>query len=84
MSEMSIQGQNIAMAQNDPSVYPQTTNMGPMSPYHTLGSGPNEAAPGDHQHLAGVTISGSRSSGAALVSIISALSSLGVIDGTSA
>lgn len=58
--------------------------------HHTLGPRKGQAAPGDHDHrggtsvllLQGVTISGSRASGAALVSIIAALTELGATDTT--
>lgn len=58
--------------------------------HHTLGTGTNQASPGSHNHdggnsvalLANYTISGSRSSGAALVSVIEALVQLGATDST--
>lgn len=62
--------------------------------HHTLGSGSNQASPGNHIHdggsspivtpLDGITLTGSRASGAALVNIIEALKVLGAIDGTTA
>jgi hypothetical protein len=60
--------------------------------HHTLGPRHDQASPGDHKHdgvaslklLNGTTISGSRSGGAALVSVIAALVKLGATDGTSA
>lgn len=62
--------------------------------HHSLGPGHNQAAPGDHSHdggtstrlspLDGTTISGSRSSGTALTSVIAALVSLGATDTTTA
>lgn len=60
--------------------------------HHTLGPRNGQSAAGDHKHgtsgysavLAGTTISGSRSSGAALVSVIAALVKLGATDATSA
>jgi hypothetical protein len=60
----------------------------PESHHHTLGSGPNQATPGGHTHrggdsqllLSGTTISGTRGSATAMVSIISALVALGATD----
>jgi hypothetical protein len=61
--------------------------------HHTLGPRNGQAAAGDHNHqigsnykaaLSGVTISGSRSGGAALVSVIAALVKLGANDSTTA
>jgi hypothetical protein len=60
--------------------------------HHSLGAGANQASPGNHAHdggsskllLEGVTLSGSRSGGAALVSVINALVTLGALDNTSA
>lgn len=60
--------------------------------HHTLGYGQNQAAPGSHTHdgtdsyqlLAEVEITGSRGSGAALASIIVALTKLGAVDKTEA
>lgn len=60
--------------------------------HHTLGYGQNQASPGSHTHdgtdsyqlLADVELTGSRGSGAALASIIVALSKLGAIDKTEA
>lgn len=64
----------------------------PTALHHTLGVKPNQASPGNHVHdggssaliesLADVTITGSRSSGAAVASIISALEKLGATDST--
>lgn len=62
----------------------------PTSVHHTLGNGPNQAAPGDHIHDGGsskelleeVTITGSKASGAALDSVIDALVKLGATDAT--
>lgn len=62
------------------------------SHHHTLGTKNGQAASGDHTHngknskkiLAGTPISGSRASGAALVSVISALVKLGATDNTTA
>jgi len=64
----------------------------PESLHHTLGPGPAQAAPGNHQHdggdsellLTGFTITGSRGGNVALVSIIAALVRLGVTDNTTA
>ena len=60
--------------------------------HHTLGSGHNQASPGDHNHdggssaritpLEGLTITGSRGGNAAVASIIDALELLGATDGT--
>ena len=63
---------------------PRDTDVNRQSPHHTLGDGPNQAASGDHgsSHLQGVTISGSRTSGAAVASIIAALKKLGATDAT--
>lgn len=67
-----------------------------MAQHHTLGAGARQASPGNHSHdggdsviitdtlLADVTIVGSRSSGAALQSVITALTKLGATDGTTA
>jgi hypothetical protein len=60
--------------------------------HHSLGIGVNEAASGAHNHdgsnsvqlLAGRTITGSRSSGAALISVITMLTELGAEDSTTA
>ncbi len=62
------------------------------SMHHTLGSSNTQASPGDHDHrggtsvelLLGTTISGSKSSGAALDSIIAVLVELGATDSTTA
>jgi len=60
--------------------------------HHTLGPRHDQAAAGDHMHgtsdytktLKGTTITGSRSGGGALVSVIAALVKLGATDATSA
>jgi hypothetical protein len=60
--------------------------------HHTLGMKAGQASPGDHRHdgassikiLKGTTITGSRSGGSALVSIIDALEKLGATDSTTA
>lgn len=60
------------------------------SHHHTLGTKHDQASPGDHTHngenskrlLQGTTITGSRASGAALVSVIDALEKLGATDNT--
>lgn len=60
--------------------------------HHTIGTNVNQAASGAHNHdgknspalLAGYSISGSRSSGAALLSAIQALVQLGATDNTTA
>lgn len=62
------------------------------SHHHTLGPAPQQAAAGSHRHrggdsellYAGQTISGSRSNGTAITSIISLLVSLGATDQTTA
>ena len=62
------------------------------SHHHSLGSGANQASPGSHSHdgttsvqlLADFSITGSRSGGTALVSVISALEQLGAINNTTA
>lgn len=62
----------------------------PTASHHTLGNGPNQAAPGDHTHdggsskqlLEGTNITGSKSGGTALDSVIAALVALGATDGT--
>lgn len=58
--------------------------------HHSLGIGANQASPGPHNHdgsnsvllLEGFTLTGSKSTGAALASIISALVRLGAADET--
>lgn len=61
--------------------------------HHTLGSGANQAAAGNHSHdgggstkfiipLDGFALSGSKASGAALNSVIAALVQLGATDST--
>lgn len=58
--------------------------------HHTLGPRKGQSSPGDHDHrggtsallLQGTTISGSRASGAALISVIAALVELGAEDTT--
>lgn len=60
--------------------------------HHTLGSNRGQASPGDHTHdggtskllLEGISVTGSRSGGAALLSVISILTSLGATDATTA
>lgn len=60
--------------------------------HHTLGSGTNQAAPGDHTHrggdslplLGGITLTGSRGGNIALLSVIQALVALGATDSTTA
>lgn len=62
------------------------------SQHHTLGTNHNQASPGDHSHdgytsrkiASSITLTGSRSGGAALVSVIAALVALGATDSTSA
>lgn len=62
------------------------------SQHHTLGSGQNQAAPGNHTHdgsnstflWAGVTITGARGGNQALASVISALVQKGAVDSTTA
>lgn len=58
--------------------------------HHTLGSGINQASPGNHTHdggsskllLDGVTITGAKAGNAALASVIAVLVSLGASDAT--
>lgn len=58
--------------------------------HHTLGTGENQASPGSHNHdgttsrliLDGFAITGDRSDGTALVSVIQALVQLGATDST--
>lgn len=58
--------------------------------HHTLGPGANQASPGYHNHdgsnsvqlLSGVILSGSKTTGAALASVVSALVMLGAQDET--
>jgi len=60
--------------------------------HHTLGSNRGQASPGDHTHdggtskllLEGLSVTGSRSGGGALLSVISVLVSLGATDATTA
>lgn len=60
--------------------------------HHTIGTGVNQAASGAHNHdgansrklLENYTLSGSRTSGAALLSVIQALVQLGATDNTTA
>jgi hypothetical protein len=60
--------------------------------HHTIGPGINQAASGSHTHngsdspllYEGITISGSRTSGAALLSVIQLLTQQGAIDQTTA
>jgi len=62
------------------------------SHHHTLGPGPTQAASGGHRHrggdsdflLTGTTITGTRGSATAMVSIISALVALGATDSSTA
>lgn len=58
--------------------------------HHTIGTKHDQVSPGDHTHngtnslriLKGTSITGSRSGGAALVSVIAALVKLGATDST--
>jgi hypothetical protein len=60
--------------------------------HHTLGPGNNQAAAGSHTHngsdspllFEGITISGSRTNGAAVASIIQLLTQQGAIDASTA
>lgn len=62
------------------------------SMHHTLGPRRGQASPGSHTHdggdsvqlLADTVITGSKSSGAALISVIAALRELGATDATTA
>ena len=64
----------------------------PEAQHHTLGIGPNKAAPGDHRHngedapllFEGVTIAGSRTNGDALQSLLTALAAHGIQNETTA
>ena len=64
----------------------------PESIHHTLGAGKNQATAGDHNHnggnskllLEGYTITGSRSAGTTITSIIAALVRLGAKDESTA
>jgi len=64
----------------------------PESHHHTIGGGPNQATGGGHRHrggdseilLGGTTISGSRGTATAMVSVIAALVALGATDTTTA
>ena len=68
------------------------TDSSPKALHHTLGPNQNQASPGNHSHdggastkispLDGINISGSRTSGAAVASIVAALVTLGAIDTT--
>lgn len=57
--------------------------------HHTLGFGPTNAAPGDHNHRSegtplfdGLTVSGSRGGNAALLSLLNILAQFGLKDST--
>lgn len=60
--------------------------------HHTIGMGPNQAAPGDHNHFdgksaplfSGKTITGSKTNGTALASVIQILVDGGAIDASTA
>lgn len=66
------------------------TDGGRTALHHTLGSQKDQAPPGNHDHHGGdsvlllkdIVLSGSRSGGAALVTIIAALVDLGATDST--
>lgn len=68
------------------------TNSSRNAHHHTLGPGPNQASPGSHVHdgndsaqlIPGTAITGSRSGGGALSSVISLLTTLGAVDQTTA
>jgi hypothetical protein len=65
---------------------------GASAQHHTIGMRKDQAASGSHNHdgkdslklLTGISITGSRASGAALTSVIAALVNLGVTDQTTA
>lgn len=67
-------------------------NVSKESHHHTLGPGINQAAPGNHTHrgddssllFEGMTITGSRTNGTAVQSVIALLVELGASDSTSA
>jgi len=71
-----------------PANVPVDTDRNVFSAHHTLGINHLQASSGSHNHdgvnsvpvLDGVAITGSRSGGAALVSIIAALVKLGAVD----
>lgn len=64
----------------------------PQSQHHTIGVGPNQAAAGDHNHydgksaqlFAGKTITGSKTNGTALASVIQILVDGGAVDASTA
>lgn len=68
------------------------TDGSPKAAHHTLGSGPNQAAAGNHTHdgggstvlfpLEGVAITGSRATDAWRISVMAALTALGATDST--
>jgi hypothetical protein len=66
------------------------TDTSPDSIHHTIGSGYNQAASGQHNHdganspllLEGFTVSGSKGGNTALASVIAALVKLGAADST--
>lgn len=68
------------------------TDARPEAIHHTLGTGPNQAASGDHNHrggnslplLSGLTITGSRGSDAYRLSINQILVALGATDSSTA
>lgn len=58
-------------------------DISPTSPLHTLGNSHTQSAYGDHKiHPLDSVLTGSRSGGAALVSVIAALVELGAVDNT--
>lgn len=67
-------------------------DVSPTSHHHTLGPSRNQAAPGTHTHrgddssllFEGLTITGSRTNGTAVQSVIALLVELGASDSTSA
>ena len=64
--------------------HPEDSDSGEFATHHTLGPAEFQASPGNHVHLKGQTITGSRGGNAAVASIIAMLVQLGATDGTSA
>ena len=66
------------------------TDVRPESHHHTLGTGANQAAKGDHNHQSGnglplfegMTVTGSKGGNAALASLIAVLVQFGLTDAT--
>lgn len=67
------------------------TDVRPESLHHTLGAAPSQASPGNHRHMGGDSlplfddvVTGSRSGGTAMSSLLSILSKYGITDSTTA